>query len=298
MKCEIIRDLFPSYLDGLTSEESNRAIEGHLEDCAPCGEILRQMRQDMEEKPQEIEKQAEKRKINLFRKFNRRMKSAVAGAVAICIYAGGVGYKAFGQGFAIDPGDIRMDVRVDDEMLYLDFAVEDGNLMHYGTMCDENSAEIKLRKVLALPGDDLGEHPNEFSWGMSLNALTIGGDAPLEVAMADGSLTILEAGQDGQELTIKKADKDEEMEMTLQTGGSEDVEMMITDADESGNGVGIRNPADSPLTMMMFQEGNEATSMMIGNQDKVDWNDYTIQVELGKETVSYSVAELMEMAER
>ena len=26
MKCEIIRDLLPSYVDGLTSEESNREI--------------------------------------------------------------------------------------------------------------------------------------------------------------------------------------------------------------------------------------------------------------------------------
>ena len=27
MKCEIIRDLFPSYIDGLTSKESNEAVE-------------------------------------------------------------------------------------------------------------------------------------------------------------------------------------------------------------------------------------------------------------------------------
>ena len=32
MKCEIIRDLFPSYIDGLTSRESNELIEEHLED--------------------------------------------------------------------------------------------------------------------------------------------------------------------------------------------------------------------------------------------------------------------------
>ena len=40
MKCEIIRDLLPSYVDGLTSEESNREITAHVAECAPCKEIL------------------------------------------------------------------------------------------------------------------------------------------------------------------------------------------------------------------------------------------------------------------
>ena len=30
MKCEMIRDLLPLYIDGLTSKESNQEIEKHL----------------------------------------------------------------------------------------------------------------------------------------------------------------------------------------------------------------------------------------------------------------------------
>ena len=37
MKCEIIRDLLPSYVDGLTSEESNREITAHVAECAGEG---------------------------------------------------------------------------------------------------------------------------------------------------------------------------------------------------------------------------------------------------------------------
>ncbi|MDD2498630.1 MAG: zf-HC2 domain-containing protein, partial [Desulfitobacteriaceae bacterium] len=33
MKCEIIKDLLPSYIDGLTSSESNLQIEEHLNNC-------------------------------------------------------------------------------------------------------------------------------------------------------------------------------------------------------------------------------------------------------------------------
>ena len=44
MKCEIIRDLLPSYIDGLTSTESNEMIEEHLQECAKCREYLSDMR--------------------------------------------------------------------------------------------------------------------------------------------------------------------------------------------------------------------------------------------------------------
>ena len=98
MKCEIIRDLLPSYVDGLTSEESNREIMAHVAECAPCKEILEQMQEEVQEKAPK-----EKRKINPFRKFNRRMRRAVVMAVVICIGVGGFGYKAFARGFASNP---------------------------------------------------------------------------------------------------------------------------------------------------------------------------------------------------
>lgn len=64
MKCEIIRDLLPMYLDGLTSKESNMEIETHMEDCELCSQVLQQMQKEMETK-----EEPEKRKINPFRKF-------------------------------------------------------------------------------------------------------------------------------------------------------------------------------------------------------------------------------------
>ena len=42
--CEIIRDLLPSYIDGLTSHVTNKAIEEHMKDCSACEEALQQMR--------------------------------------------------------------------------------------------------------------------------------------------------------------------------------------------------------------------------------------------------------------
>ena len=60
MKCEIIRDLLPSYVDGLTSRESDRAIEEHLKGCRECREYMDEMKQEVQ-KPDVI--QANKREI-------------------------------------------------------------------------------------------------------------------------------------------------------------------------------------------------------------------------------------------
>lgn len=43
--CAVIRDLFPSYIDGLTSEETGKEIEDHIAGCEPCGNILEKMRE-------------------------------------------------------------------------------------------------------------------------------------------------------------------------------------------------------------------------------------------------------------
>ena len=48
MKCEIIRDLLPSYVDGLTSEESNREITAHVAECAPWRRCRRRHRRKNE----------------------------------------------------------------------------------------------------------------------------------------------------------------------------------------------------------------------------------------------------------
>lgn len=44
LSCEIVRDLLPSYVDGLTSDVTNAAIDKHISDCEPCNAVLNGMR--------------------------------------------------------------------------------------------------------------------------------------------------------------------------------------------------------------------------------------------------------------
>ena len=36
LPCELIQDLFPSYIDKLTSDVTNQLVEEHVSDCADC----------------------------------------------------------------------------------------------------------------------------------------------------------------------------------------------------------------------------------------------------------------------
>jgi hypothetical protein len=53
-ECYIVRDLLPSYIDQLCSEESSRFIEQHIATCEQCAELLNQMRVefDIQEQPE------------------------------------------------------------------------------------------------------------------------------------------------------------------------------------------------------------------------------------------------------
>ena len=43
LTCGVVRDLLPSYVEGLTSEETNRAVEAHLAACPACARLREAM---------------------------------------------------------------------------------------------------------------------------------------------------------------------------------------------------------------------------------------------------------------
>ena len=39
LTCGVVQDLLPSYVEGLTSPESNTAVERHLSECPDCAQL-------------------------------------------------------------------------------------------------------------------------------------------------------------------------------------------------------------------------------------------------------------------
>ncbi|SET31063.1 DUF4825 domain-containing protein [[Clostridium] polysaccharolyticum] len=66
LSCEIVRDLLPLYVDKLTSEVTNDAIETHIQDCQDCSKVLESMKEP------EPEKEVTKNEIDYLKKFRRK----------------------------------------------------------------------------------------------------------------------------------------------------------------------------------------------------------------------------------
>lgn len=86
MKCEIIKDLLPSYIDELTSDESNKEIENHMKICSKCRAELDSMKQDISIDQLEINK----KDIQPLKKFNKKYRNifrniAILSAIAYII---------------------------------------------------------------------------------------------------------------------------------------------------------------------------------------------------------------------
>ena len=71
LTCEVVQDLLPSYVDHLTSDVTNTAIETHIRECADCRRILSDM-QTPEPVPAETATDAST--IDFLKKSNKRNK--------------------------------------------------------------------------------------------------------------------------------------------------------------------------------------------------------------------------------
>lgn len=142
MKCEVIQDLLPSYIDGLTSEESNKLIEEHLADCFACRDYLSAMKEEVAT-PTVAKNQKE---IRPFRKLKRQMKKRIlmtAGiAVLICGVIFGAGAWYYGRTWIAESSDVRMSIDAAGGVVTLKFTPEEGKKLYVETDDKEDNTIV------------------------------------------------------------------------------------------------------------------------------------------------------------
>lgn len=116
MKCAIIRDLMPSYVDGIASEESNLEIEKHLEECGKCREYKEFMEKTIEEEARrEIDIDAVKPFWKVKRALNLRtilLIIVIIGFAADVIYGQYSSYYKSGRDASVE--DVKIEYRAID----------------------------------------------------------------------------------------------------------------------------------------------------------------------------------------
>ena len=79
LTCGVVRDLLPSYVEGLTSEETNQAVESHLATCPDCT-----ARRDAMAAPEETAAE-QRREVDYLKTVKRRSGRRVVIAIVCSI---------------------------------------------------------------------------------------------------------------------------------------------------------------------------------------------------------------------
>lgn len=140
--CEMIQDLFPSYIDGLTSDVTNTVIEAHITECSRCKEAL-----DVMKEPQAEPVNAEDRQeIDFLKKTKLRMKRMVVGSILIVVFiaAAVLAAKLFILGSHIYGDAVVCEVQVEGNHLILSGVTADDGLGISSVAYEEENGTVTV----------------------------------------------------------------------------------------------------------------------------------------------------------
>lgn len=197
MKCEIIRDLLPTYIDGLTSRESNKEIHEHIETCEECGKVLEQMQREVMGENQEGQTKDKSlmTEINPFKKLKKRLIRISVVVILLAVLVG-VWFYFHGIGWPVDREDMQITYSYDEDTIWIDFELINGRVLNVDTSYVAvitkdgygfEGMEFTFRESLPSILDDRGEEPGHFLYGIPYERT---GDGSIRL-MAYGSVYTL-----------------------------------------------------------------------------------------------------------
>ena len=131
LTCAVARDLLPSYVEGLTAEETGQAVERHLRSCPDCAAKHAAM-----VGPELAARLAEERReLDYLKRVKRRSRLRILAAVVctVLVIAGGFAAKIFLIGTPIQPQTYALRHYVDEEnVLHLVIDCTASGMAYYG----------------------------------------------------------------------------------------------------------------------------------------------------------------------
>lgn len=142
MKCDIIKDLLPSYIDGLTSEASNELIREHLESCSECRSYYEEMKREITA-PEIVARN--KKEIRPFRKWKRRIWKAVGITAAVCVLVFGGWMYHFEKTWLVDSRDVTFEYEKNGEVVTLKIIPKNEKVHLSGAFYDNKEFEADIQ---------------------------------------------------------------------------------------------------------------------------------------------------------
>lgn len=155
VRCEVVRDLLPTYIEGLTSEVTNEEIESHLSSCRECEMLYNEMKTP-------IEDPLETREMDYLKKVKQRTNKKIITGVALIV---GFFMLLIGIRMYVVGGNVnsvgRYYTSMGSTMEGKDVLVVQGELANrakvfkkYMITVEDGIATIKLIERAALPWED------------------------------------------------------------------------------------------------------------------------------------------------
>jgi len=121
LPCEVVRDLFPSYIEELTNEVTNHMIEEHLEECTGCQKVLASMKNPEAEPVDEKNKE----EIDFLKRTKTKNRNKLWLAVSMMVIL--IAVAAFARNYLIGttvPSEyVACQVEVKDNLLTIKGAI-------------------------------------------------------------------------------------------------------------------------------------------------------------------------------
>lgn len=158
LTCGVVEDLLPSYAEGLTSPETNGAVERHLSGCEACSAKLSAMRSP--EPEQEREETA--KEVDYLKKVKRRgwKRVALAVVLTVLVLVGALAAKVFVIGSPASADTMAVRTWTAGGQLWVDVTSSVSANAYWGwdTEVENGTARITAREVVVSP-----IHPT--AWG-------------------------------------------------------------------------------------------------------------------------------------
>lgn len=165
MKCDVIRDLIPNYIDGLCSDDSNELIKEHLSICEECKEYYMQMKKEIS-----VDTHMESGELNPFIKIKRNTAKKIFLAILITacvisvIWELYVGYYSNGKSMYSEEIEVVLEEQYG--IATLEFVPKEDNIVvdiGYGVDVDISVNEKKPLETLHLVKRNYHEKYNGVS---------------------------------------------------------------------------------------------------------------------------------------
>lgn len=170
LDCAIVRDLLPSYVDGLSSDITNQAIEEHLRDCPDCAEALRRMREPAAEKSPPAPE------VDYLKKVRRRStgRSLIFGIVLMLIGMTLVFFRMFYVGSGADASDVACHVTVAGDTVTVSGTLTSSGLGVSRVIFSDSSGMVQVKVYTALKAFwNSGEFSESYTAGSDVGQVRI-----------------------------------------------------------------------------------------------------------------------------